>query len=1320
MKKLLTLFTMLLCAIGLSAASYEIRVAGIQVTDANKDNITGPGITAGTVKYNPTANMLILNNATIKVSGSDEAIWYGIMGGSEFTLKFDGTCYVESSGSRHAIALRGATNIASTGSSPNITVKYTGTSNKQAIYTEGNIRITCGGKLTASSTGDYAIRDYDQVNSFTTNKVITVDATANTAAIYGFKTMTIPGEACLTYPRAGVWKDSEKTFVSYSTGTTPATHVTIARGYPLWVNGTHVTPDNASDILGDNLVKYSAGSKTLELYGGSFTNTTSGERSIEANQDLTIDVMDATVSFEQKQAGFSAVALRGGHKYKFMGLEGNGTINITASGQPGIQLFDGSTVEFDHITANITTQFYPISASRGGSVVFNNSDIVLDGKGSTTFLDINNCTFTSCGITNPTGVSFNATKKTFVNSDGTTCNSKVTIAPTSYGISVIGKDINTRNYESLWYNTTYNPTTNTLSIHGDLGYSGNVISIKSGKPTTILLGSSTKILSDNASGIYISNTDVTIKKSSSTANAVLNVETKYVKGSGANTYTPIMNFGNGKLTIEDCTVNTTALEFGIYSSSKGTININNATVNANIKNNGLYHGAIEGFKNINLNKATIKSTSPGIYSDNMTPQIDLTGSNTITTTKGHGIFLTGSVVDNSVITISSKNDGSLSVTSPTDASLGYCSMMFEPDLLIKDCSVDFTGGSSGLIGRSGLQALTVDNATVKAKSSLSSSDSGALKGVKALTLKNGIAITSPKNAVYNSTLKGITADGTTLCKEVTISTEEYGITVADVKVTSKNCTNIPVTSGTAKYDPTTKVLTLSNATINAATSGIIADEEITLKLIGNNYINSSSNCITARKTSFTIDGAGSGKLYLKSTGTSGLGIYAVDIPMTIKDCTIDSEGNSGIIGLNNHEKALILENANIHVKATGAKPRAMVNFSSITLNKCYVESPNGAAFDATLKGMAEDYGELCKEVEILAGDNPHIVPPVISNPVVKIVEHSHSSIKLSWTAATDNNTTAAEMEYFVLYTNKATSEAKDFYVHGATSTEITGLDPATEYEIKITAIDKDGNLADYSVFTIKTLNAPDHTCPTLPADATISYHDLTANSVVVTWNPATDDITEPISLMYEIGCRVKGSTTPITYYYLTGDYTSFKFTGLLPETTYEVLMDVFDEAGNESYYEMLTFTTLADADVTKPALPADPTVTVTGTTENSISIKWNPATDDKTAEAAMRYQIDCFISEAWVTKGTVTGTTEFTIDGLEDGTSYQIVVYALDEADNKESYPLVIGTTLTASAIDAILAKYPDAKMYSLDGKLVDKNTYRGIVIINGKKYMKK
>ena len=44
-------------------------------------------------------------------------------------------------------------------------------------------------------------------------------------------------------------------------------------------------------------------------------------------------------------------------------------------------------------------------------------------------------------------------------------------------------------------------------------------------------------------------------------------------------------------------------------------------------------------------------------------------------------------------------------------------------------------------------------------------------------------------------------------------------------------------------------------------------------------------------------------------------------------------------------------------------------------------------------------------------------------------------------------------------------------------------------------------------------------------------------------------------------------------------------------------------------------------DVTKPTLPSDPTITVTGKTHNSISISWNAATDNSTPQDQLRYGV---------------------------------------------------------------------------------------------------
>ena len=54
MKKLFTLLILLVGVLSAQAADYDLRVAGVVVTDANKNNITGSGI-SGKVTYNSSS-----------------------------------------------------------------------------------------------------------------------------------------------------------------------------------------------------------------------------------------------------------------------------------------------------------------------------------------------------------------------------------------------------------------------------------------------------------------------------------------------------------------------------------------------------------------------------------------------------------------------------------------------------------------------------------------------------------------------------------------------------------------------------------------------------------------------------------------------------------------------------------------------------------------------------------------------------------------------------------------------------------------------------------------------------------------------------------------------------------------------------------------------------------------------------------------------------------------------------------------------------------------------------------------------------------------
>ena len=92
MKKLITLmFALMAIALGAQAMSYNIWIAGIQVTDDNKNNVTGGGISwssfsDGKVWFDPGHNTLYLEN--VRINGySKEAIKSDIYG---LTIKVKG------------------------------------------------------------------------------------------------------------------------------------------------------------------------------------------------------------------------------------------------------------------------------------------------------------------------------------------------------------------------------------------------------------------------------------------------------------------------------------------------------------------------------------------------------------------------------------------------------------------------------------------------------------------------------------------------------------------------------------------------------------------------------------------------------------------------------------------------------------------------------------------------------------------------------------------------------------------------------------------------------------------------------------------------------------------------------------------------------------------------------------------------------------------------------------------------------------------------------------------------------------------------------
>lgn len=128
-------------------------------------------------------------------------------------------------------------------------------------------------------------------------------------------------------------------------------------------------------------------------------------------------------------------------------------------------------------------------------------------------------------------------------------------------------------------------------------------------------------------------------------------------------------------------------------------------------------------------------------------------------------------------------------------------------------------------------------------------------------------------------------------------TSSYGIEIAGTSVTPNNCNDLSVidgVSGTVKYDPTTKTLTLENATIDTGddtgdnAKGIFNSgvPDLNIQVNGTNKITSHASAVTISQTT-TISGTGT----LNATSTNSCGIYIPNSTLIIEDCTVSAIGN---------------------------------------------------------------------------------------------------------------------------------------------------------------------------------------------------------------------------------------------------------------------------------------------------------------------------------------------------------------------------------------------------------------------------------------------
>lgn len=334
-----------------------------------------------------------------------------------------------------------------------------------------------------------------------------------------------------------------------------------------------------------------------------------------------------------------------------------------------------------------------------------------------------------------------------------------------------------------------------------------------------------------------------------------------------------------------------------------------------------------------------------------------------------------------------------------------------------------------------------------------------------------------------------------------------------------------------------------------------------------------------------------------------------------------------------------------------------------------VKGKNEYSFDGLKSGerysfrveARDEAGNVTKYAECLAETRDTELPQ-IGEGTVRMAGRSSSELAINWDLATDNVTEAKDMRYLV-----SRSEGNSWLP----STELTGtdfycfsgLEPATEYRIRVIAVDKAGNKAEYPILTTSTKDSIAPTVSNLTVKATAA-----ADRVTLQWELAKDNVTAANKINYRVFQMTSGQWRAVRY---EPGISACVITGLSSGKQYTFKVEAYDESDNPLKYNSVTVTT---SDNVPPTI-SNNTISATAT-DNSVALEWKQAEDNVTMAGSIRYVITKLVNNVWQSEKTLVGTCKHTVTGLSSGKQYSFKVEAFDQAGNSRSYNIVTLKTL--------------------------------------------
>ncbi len=257
------------------------------------------------------------------------------------------------------------------------------------------------------------------------------------------------------------------------------------------------------------------------------------------------------------------------------------------------------------------------------------------------------------------------------------------------------------------------------------------------------------------------------------------------------------------------------------------------------------------------------------------------------------------------------------------------------------------------------------------------------------------------------------------------------------------------------------------------------------------------------------------------------------------------------------------------------------------------------------------------------------------------------------------------------------------------SNKVTFTNKEGEYIFYVHQQDSSGNysVADHTLLV--------DTNPPIIDETTLSASNLSPSGVTISWTAATDAV-DPLPLAYQIYMSENSLTneisqwenhsTPLTSW--STNMTNYDVTSVTGGMRYYFNVIVKDSLGHKSLYSSVEVDIPISPDTTPPTVGGSGLLTFTPIDNESVTVSWSKATDDRTADEHLTYQVHISSTTTLDDVNDLSVSTKahdftadinsYTVSTIDLTKNYFITVSVKDEAgniavyDGKRFYPVLL------------------------------------------------